>query len=89
MDSALHEKMTGVGNELILANAKVLAESKVPYHIRVPLTPGVGATDENRRATEAFVAQLPRQPEVIDWLPFNEMAGAKYANYGMKYEFMV
>lgn len=87
MDSALHEKMTGMANELILTNAKVLAESNVSYHIRVPMTPGVGATEENRRATEAFVAQLPRQPEAIDWLPFNEMAGAKYANYGMEYGF--
>lgn len=87
MDPAVHERMTGVGNELILTNAKVLAETAVPYRIRVPLTPGVGATDENRRATAAFVANLRRQPEAIDWLPFNEMAGAKYVNFGMTYRF--
>ena len=89
MDSALHKQMTGVGNELILANARVLAESGVKYHVRVPSVPGVGATEANRRATEAFVAELPRPPESIDWLPFNEMAGAKYANFGMKYEYLI
>lgn len=89
MDSALHEKMTGVGNELVLANAKMLAESSVPYRIRVPLVPGVSDTAENRQATEAFVAGQPRKPEAIDWLPFNELAGAKYESYGMWYNFKV
>lgn len=87
MDSDVHRKMTGVGNELILANAVELAESTVPFRIRVPLVPGVSDTEENRRATEAFVASLPRQPERIEWLPFNALAGAKYECYGMTYAF--
>lgn len=89
MDSAQHKQMTGVENSLILENAKVLAASAVPYHIRVPLVPGVSDSRENRVATESFVADLLRQPASIDWLPFNELAGAKYASYGMKYEFLV
>ena len=87
MDDAVHRAMTGVGNALILANAQTLAASSVPYRIRVPLTPGVGDTSANRSATEAFAAALPRPPQGIDYLPFNELAGAKYAAYGMSFEF--
>ena len=83
MDSSLHEKMTGVGNELILANAKALAESGVRYRIRVPLVPDVSDTAANRAATEAFVASLSRPPEAIDYLPFNELAGAKRGKFGI------
>ena len=87
MDSELHRDMTGVGNELILENLKILAGSGVRYHVRVPLVPRVSDTVENRLATERFVKGLPRQPESIDWLPFNCLAPAKYAVYGMKYQF--
>ena len=87
MDSELHQDMTGVGNELILENLKVLTGSGVRYHVRVPLVPRVSDTAENRLATERFVKGLPRQPESIDWLPFNGLAPAKYAVYGMKYQF--
>lgn len=87
MDDAVHRAMTGVGNALVLANAQTLAASPVPYRIRVPLTPGVGDTAANRAATEAFVSSLARPPLAIDYLPFNELAGAKYAAYGLKYAF--
>ena len=87
MDSKLHQDMTGVGNELILENLKVLAESDVRYHVRIPLIPHVSDTAENRLAAERFIKGLSRQPESIDWLPFNSLASAKYAVYGMKYRF--
>lgn len=87
MDDAVHRATTGVGNGLILGNAQTLAASPVPYRIRVPLTPGVGDTSANRAATEAFVSSLARPPLGVDYLPFNELAGAKYAAYGLKYGF--
>ncbi len=87
MDSDLHRKMTGVGNELIHENLLALSKSQVLFHVRVPLVPGVGDTVENRRATERLVEQLPRKPLKIDWLPFNTLAPGKYPIYGMKYEF--
>ena len=87
MDSDLHRETTGVGNELIQRNLITLSNTQVPYHVRVPLVPGVGDTLENRQATERFVAQLPRKPQKIDWLPFNTLAPGKYPVYGMKYSF--
>lgn len=87
MNSMLHRQMTGVDNNVILENLKALASSSVPYHIRVPLVPGVSDTKENIKATKDFVKELPHPPLAIDWLPFNVLAGGKYPTYGMRYEF--
>lgn len=40
MDSGLHYKYTGVKNELILSNIKMVAGMGVPYIIRIPLIEG-------------------------------------------------
>lgn len=87
MDPARHEKETGGDVGLILENARAVANSTVPYRIRVPLIPGVSDTGANRKQVESFVRGLSRQPELIEWLPYNKLAAAKYPVYGMKYEF--
>lgn len=87
MDAARHKELTGVDNGLILENVRAVAKSTVPYRIRVPLIPGVSDTDENRKRVELFVRGLPRQPELIEWLPYNKLAAAKYPVYGMEYGF--
>lgn len=87
VDPSLHQKMTGVGNELILRNLRALAESTVAYRIRVPMTKNVADTPENLKALKELILKLPRQPEGADYLPFNELAAAKYKNFGMEYTF--
>ena len=87
VDSELHQKMTGVGNELILRNLRALAESNVAYRIRVPMTKNVADTPENLKALDGLISKLPRKPQGVDYLPFNELAAAKYKNFGMEYAF--
>ncbi len=82
MDSEQHRRFTGVPNEKILKNAEFLLQSGVPCRIRVPLIPGVNDTEENLRATSAFVA---RHPAPVELLPYHQTAGAKYAMVGMEY----
>ena len=79
--------MTGVGNELILRNLRSVAESNVDYRIRVPMTKNVADTAENLKALGELIAQLPRKPLGVDYLPFNDLAAAKYKNFGMEYTF--
>ncbi len=59
MDSRLHRKYTGHGNELIRENftrlTQVAREKVVP---RVPLIPGITATAENLRAIASFLRDL-------------------------------
>ena len=80
-DSEQHKKYTGVGNETILSNFKILKNSGKPYLIRTPLIPRITDTRENLDAIKKLVG-------TSDWeqLPYNKMAGAKYKMLGMSYE---
>ena len=49
-----------------------------PYEIRTPLIPGITDTEDNLSAIEAIVGGAPWEK-----LPYNALAGAKYAGLGM------
>lgn len=83
VDRNAHKHYTGVSNELILNNFHTLASSDVPFVVRTPLIPGVTDTYENLRA----IAELLNKEDIsyIELLPYNPMAGSKYALAGMTY----
>ena len=83
IDNALHQKYTGVSNDIILENFKALAGSKKEFVIRIPLIPTVTDTEENIRG----IAELLRDNGVfyVELLPYNKMAGAKYKLANKKY----
>ena len=80
MDPDVHKKWTGVSNELILNNAKIIA-SKVKTRISLPLIPDVNNSEENLKATAEFVRELG-----IKWIdinPFHKLGDGKYHYLGM------
>ncbi|MGN1410764.1 MAG: glycyl-radical enzyme activating protein [Eubacteriales bacterium] len=79
-DSMTHQKYTGVPNGLILNNIEVLRTSGVPYRLRVPLIPGITDTEENLAGIKKLAS-----PEEVQYLPYNKLAGAKYAMLGRKF----
>lgn len=79
-DPALHRQYTGVSNENILRNIAWLKQSGKEFVLRVPLIPGITDTPENLAAI-ARIAQEHR----VELMPYNELAGAKYAMVGMTY----
>lgn len=83
VDEAQHKHFTGVSNELILKNFHALTTSGVPFVVRTPLIPGVTDTPQNLQD----IADLLNKEKVnyIELLPYNPMAGSKYALAGMKY----
>ena len=85
VDSALHKKYTGVGNELIKANLKSLCQSGKPFVVRVPLIPGVNDTKENMEAT-AELLQGAKGLQRVELLRYHKTAGAKYPMVGMEYK---
>ena len=80
-DDGLHRRYTGQSNARILQNYGILRESGVPYLIRTPLIPGITDTAENLQAIAAIVGDDPWEK-----LPYNELAGAKYAMLGKTYD---
>jgi pyruvate formate lyase activating enzyme len=85
MDPLKHKEYTGVTNKKILKNAAILKETHTPFIIRIPLIPGVNDDSENLQAVADFLKGSSRLIQV-ELLPYNQMAGAKYAMLGMKYE---
>ncbi len=84
IDPQIHRRYTGVDNAPILATLAALPTMEVPFHIRVPLVPGVTDTDENLTAIAQLVQSMPRLVRV-DLLPYNKAAGAKYPGLGMEF----
>lgn len=77
MDSELHKKYTGVGNELVLENAKKADELGIPMIVRTPLIPGVTDSEENLIKTAKFVSGL-KHAKYYELLNFNPLGGSKY-----------
>lgn len=84
MDDDMHKKYTGVSNEKILRNAKILMQSNKPFRIRIPLIPGVNDTEENIESFAKFVSEINKNT-FIELLPYHKTAGAKYDMIGLKY----
>ncbi len=85
MDSALHEKHTGVPNERILENAKVIAESGIPMWIRTPIIPDHTDNIDNIRAIAEFIVSSLPNVERYDLLAFNNMCIDKYTLFDTTY----
>jgi pyruvate formate lyase activating enzyme len=77
-DTVIHKKFTGVDNDLILANLEYLCASDTPFHIRIPLIPGVNDTEDNMENT-ALLLKDARRLEGVEMLPYHQTAPAKYA----------
>lgn len=86
MDSNRHRRWTGVGNEQIIRNLKLIASGDTEYHIRVPLIEGVNCDDENIVATQLFLSGLKHMPRVVGLLPYHNIASKKYEKLGDIYD---
>ena len=85
MDSDAHRRYTGVPNERILDNLRLVASLDKPYWIRIPLIAEVNAGEENIAATAAFLTSLDRRPEEVDLLPYHDIGKGKHERMGTTY----
>ncbi len=85
MDSAKHKQYTRVGNELILENAKKIAQSGVELIIRTPVVPTFNDTAEEIRAISKFAASLSGVTQ-HHLLPYHRLGQDKYAGLGRNYQ---
>ncbi len=77
MNSDIHMNYTGQRNDLILANARLAAESGADILFRVPLMPAVNDTPENIKETAAFIKSIMARPRV-QLMPFHRLGDSKY-----------
>lgn len=84
MDSDVHKKLTGVGNEKILENLKrIFSSTSIPATIRVPVIPGLNNSKENFHAIATFIKNLGAKE--VNILPYHRMGTEKYAKLGKKH----
>jgi pyruvate formate lyase activating enzyme len=86
IDSSLHKKYTGVPNEKILENLRILSEVHDHINIRIPLIDGVNADSASMEATAAFIASLPGAPKPVSLLSYHVIAVRKYEKLGGSYD---
>ena len=85
MNSEKHRQYTGVGNELILQNIRMLAQAGKAFLIRIPLITGINADDENMEQTARFLSTLHSPlstlhspPPTVHLLPYHDMGRDKH-----------
>ncbi len=86
MDSKKHKHYTGVSNEVILKNAKILMDSGVPFTVRVPFIHGVNTDFQNLYSLAEFVCKA-KNLKSVELLAYNTLAGAKYKLLGKEYTY--
>ncbi|MBR6774006.1 MAG: glycyl-radical enzyme activating protein [Clostridia bacterium] len=84
MDSQKHARFTGVGNDIILQNAKRIANSGTELIIRTPVVPGVNDTAQEIREIAKFAASLPGV-EQLHLLPYHRLGQDKYSGLNREY----
>lgn len=77
MDDGLHKEHTGVGNEQILHNLKMLSKNGVSLRIRFPLLASINDSVAHVEAMGRFLSGLG-SIEHVDLLVYHDLAGAKY-----------
>lgn len=89
IDSERHQKWTGVPNEKILENLKILAETGANIIIRIPLVGNVNDDVENITETARFVSALKGEKKVVNLLPYHKIAQTKYEKLGRSDDFIL
>ena len=85
MDPEQHKLFTGQPNDLILQNAKYIAQNHPHLTIRVPVVPGVNDTEEQIDAICAFADTLGPGAKAVHLLPYHRLGEDKYQRLGRPY----
>ena len=84
IDSQKHKEFTTQSNELILENAKKIAEKAKKLIVRVPVVPTFNDTESEIDSIAKFVTSLNNVNE-INLLPYHNFGRDKYVGLGREY----
>lgn len=85
-DDERHRRYTGVGNERVCENLRLLCARHPRVRLRTPLIPGVNDDEATLEQMASFVRSLPGEPE-WELLRFNNLAAGKYRRLGLRCAF--
>ena len=85
MDTEIHKKYIGVGNEQILENLAKLLRAKATVWVRMPVVPSVNDTPEEMEKIKAFFEENG-YPAKFELLPYHRLGEHKYRALGKPVE---
>ena len=85
MDSACHKRATGIGIEIILDNARRIANARKPMWIRTPIIPGYTDDHANIAAIARFIRDELPTVERWDLLAYTNLGKPKYHRLDLPY----
>lgn len=80
--AAVHKNLTGVTNDLILANLDYLYKRGAAIILRCPMIPGINDTMEHFRGIAELAARYPRL-QGVEILPYHNLGLSKGAGLGI------
>ena len=83
MDSDIHKRYMGTGNEQILANLRHLVDTGGNVIVRYPMIPGVNDSRENIYKMKEFLLSLS-DILPVHILPYHRLGKDKYHRYGIE-----
>lgn len=86
-DSAMHQQMTGAGNERIVANLQRLSRRHPALWVRIPLIPRMNDSDASLAEIARILRSLGEGLIKVELLPYNSMAKSKYDALDMQMPF--
>lgn len=84
IDTEEHKKLTGHGNEKVLAFAKYLEKKEIPLWVRHVVVNGYTNNSEQLKALGRFIGGL-KNLKALDVLPYHNLGEVKYRELGIPY----
>ncbi len=84
-DPALHQKLIGTDNKLILDNLYQLSNLGKDIIIRLIIVPTLNDQEEDLRKRLEFITKLPYPVKQVDILPYHNLGAGKYEALGLDY----
>lgn len=85
IESTVHEKITGMPNELILQNLSRIVDNGSKIWLRILVIPGFTDSIEYHRKVTDFLSTLSRPLDRIDILPYHNWCEDKYGWLGREW----
>ncbi len=90
VDSEIHKKFIGSGNEQVLENIKKLATYNKPIILRIPVIPGFNDDMKVIKEIGEFILkEMDNKVTQLQMLRFRPLGQEKYAGLGMEYKMEV
>ena len=84
LDAGRHRENTGVDNDVIQRNLRLLSDLRKPIIIRLPIIPNYNDSDDELEATARLISGL-KSVERVDLIPLHEYSMVKYLQLNKEY----